>query len=396
MNQTKKRLSIINLAISIGDIETIQLQILRLSPLKNDEKIQEILEGLRAENYAQTQALITEYIESPTAGIHQRTLDDYTQTPKEEEEAVIKEFDLFTLPENESEEMQNINLIEDPLTPEDGSTIQTIGATPDFDALLNLTGEDIRTNQVDLAASHPIESADDFFQSTGEDTPKSESQDDDFFSEETDTDNEVQSAADQPLSSSIEKNQQNTPKEDTDPLHYQPIPYIDQKLRNMTTQFPPLEEAEENFASVDNLLIKIANEGYTEKEIEDTLHKVKSLTQKGERAEAALLLLICAATHSKYAQFMLARSLFKGDLIQKDLAESFTQINRLAMDEDYPEAICDLGQLYEYGIGIDKDRVRAEALYKEAMELGIERAKTHYERVHKANKSLLGRLFKRS
>jgi TPR repeat protein len=84
---------------------------------------------------------------------------------------------------------------------------------------------------------------------------------------------------------------------------------------------------------------------------------------------------------------MLARSLFKGDLLEKNLPEAFTLINRLAMDDDYAEAICDLGQLYEYGIGIDKDKKRAEALYKEAMELGIKRAKSHYERLRKENKT---------
>jgi TPR repeat protein len=92
---------------------------------------------------------------------------------------------------------------------------------------------------------------------------------------------------------------------------------------------------------------------------------------------------------------MLARALFKGDLFEKNLPESFTLINHLALDDDYAEAICDLGQLYEYGIGIDKDMVRAEELYKEAMELGIQRATTHYKRVHQANKSLFAKLFRR-
>jgi len=45
MNQTQKRLNIIKLAISIGDNETIQLQMLKLAPLKTDRKIQEIHEA---------------------------------------------------------------------------------------------------------------------------------------------------------------------------------------------------------------------------------------------------------------------------------------------------------------------------------------------------------------
>ena len=47
------------------DIETIQLQILKLGLLKSDDKIQEIIETLYETNYAQAQALIIEYIETP-------------------------------------------------------------------------------------------------------------------------------------------------------------------------------------------------------------------------------------------------------------------------------------------------------------------------------------------
>jgi TPR repeat protein len=90
---------------------------------------------------------------------------------------------------------------------------------------------------------------------------------------------------------------------------------------------------------------------------------------------------------------MLARELFKGNLLEKNLAEAFTLINRLAMDDDYPEAICDLAQLYENGIGIGKDRDRAEILYQTAMELGIKRAAAHYARLQHTKKGLLGKLF---
>jgi TPR repeat protein len=90
---------------------------------------------------------------------------------------------------------------------------------------------------------------------------------------------------------------------------------------------------------------------------------------------------------------MLARELFRGEILEKNLPEAFTLINRLAMDDDYPEAICDLAQLYENGIGIDKDKRKAEALYKESMDLGVKRAKAHYERLHNANKGLFGKFF---
>jgi TPR repeat protein len=139
--------------------------------------------------------------------------------------------------------------------------------------------------------------------------------------------------------------------------------------------------------------LKISNEGYSEKEVEEVISHIGRLKENNAIAEAAQLLLICGATESKYAQFMLARELFKGEILEKNLPEAFTLINRLAMDDDYPEAICDLAQLYENGIGIDKDKRKAEALYKESMDLGVKRAKAHYERLHNANKRLFGKFF---
>ena len=72
MNQTKKRLSIIELAISMTDVETIQLQILKLSLLKADIQIQKIIGELQAENYIRAQELITTYIKNPFEKIHQK------------------------------------------------------------------------------------------------------------------------------------------------------------------------------------------------------------------------------------------------------------------------------------------------------------------------------------
>ena len=95
MNQTKKRLSIINHAISITDVETIQLQVLKLALLKTDEKIQEIVTAINAENYAQAQRLINQYIEAPTDNILQRTSQKAQAAMAAEDQAIIDEFDLF-------------------------------------------------------------------------------------------------------------------------------------------------------------------------------------------------------------------------------------------------------------------------------------------------------------
>ncbi|MCF6205763.1 MAG: sel1 repeat family protein [Sulfurovum sp.] len=451
MNQTKKRLSIINLAISIGDTETIQLQILKLSPLKSDEKIQEILHRLQAENYAQTQALITDYIENAPDEIIQRTSQHESLSPEEEEE-IIEEFDLFRVKPEKEEEIEEILDLE-PF--DETSEQETAQQKADYDALLNLKSEDILPDNISIEKKTLVQQ-DDFFDRQEENTPYNYTEvieQDDFFS---DTEGEKNATADEaldelddmlwnggergnhteealtkerqslseetptivpPIKQEISQEprpQSNTPsakeghnkkeenlsaldtlkkKQREEPSKYEPITYIDQKLKNMVTQYPPLEMPEGSYASVDAWLMKISNEGYTEKEVEEMMGYIRKLGEKGEKAEAAQLLLISAATQSKFAQFMLARSLFKGDLLEKNLPEAFTLINRLAMDDDYAEAICDLAQLYEYGIGIDKDKKRAEALYKEAMELGIKRAQAHYERLSSANRGLLGRIF---
>jgi hypothetical protein len=435
MNQTKKRLSIINLAISIGDIETIQLQMLKLAPLKSDGKIQEIIRGLQAENYAQTQALITTYIETPTEEIVQRASQHETLSPEEEEE-IIEAFDLFKVePEKEEKEIEEILDLESfQETPQSHQESET---DVNYDALLNLKGEDILPDNIKIKEKG-LTLQDDFFDEIPQEASFNYTQivdKDDFFDtpeEETDTlpkeqlwerrnpeealpkrEEEPSTYTETPEEHTTEDAKEilspNTPAEKltTPPptptsdnvqqtsSRYAPITYIDQKLKNMMIQYPPLEIPEESYPSVNAWLLKISNEGYTEEEIEEMIAYIQKLAKEGRKAEAAQLLLISAATHSKYAQFMLARALFKGDLFEKNLPESFTLINRLALDDDYAEAICDLGQLYEYGIGIDKDMVRAEELYKEAMELGIQRAAAHYKRVHQANKSLFAKLFRR-
>ncbi|WP_294956720.1 tetratricopeptide repeat protein [Sulfurovum sp.] len=442
MNQTKKRLQIINIAISITDIETIQLQMLKLASLRSDEKLQEIIAGLQAQNYAQTQSLITTYIETPMEEIVQRT----SQNDKD----IIEEFDLFvTTPETPIEKETELfdfdTLVKE--IPEKAKENPRTEAEQniDFDNLLNLTAEDVMPNNIELDISHTPQ--DDFFDTAVKENGAAKESHidtnfipkDDFFDHpepfETSTQESEKDILFHNLPQEEEKEEENstplfktenTPAEETDisapaektveeeleghsssikeeahvtkpeegPLQtYKNIPYIDQKLKNMLTQYPPLHTTQEHYDSVNNWLLKISNEGYSEKEVEEVISYIAQLKEGNNIAEAAQLLLICGATASKYAQFMLARELFRGEVLEKNLPEAFTLINRLAMDDDYPEAICDLAQFYENGIGIDKDRQRAETLYREAMELGVKRAKTHYERVQKANRGLLGKLF---
>ena len=401
MNQTKKRLQIIKLAIAITDLETIQLQILKLAPLKTDEKIQEIIAGLQAENYAQTQALIAIYIETPMDEILQRSFQKEKQIITEKERAIIEEFDLFvTTPEKKKEKKKEFFDFST-LTSEDVPKREQ--ETIDFDALLNIGTDDILAGNIELDISHtPKDTFFDLSEQDAENTKESHIDTafipkDTFFDiEETPVIQEVQKEkvayeeettvpSKEHSKETIQEESSTIPAEENIPSQYRAIPYIDQKFKNMHTQYPPVQESDENFSSVNAWLLQISNDGYTNDEVEEMITYITKLTEANSLAEAAQLLLISGATKSKFAQFMLARALYTGKILQKNLSESFTLINRLAMDDDYPEAICDLAQFYEKGAGIDTDKKKAEELYKEAMELGIKRAKRHYERVKKQN-----------
>ncbi len=407
MNQTKKRLSIINHAISITDVETIQLQILKLALLKTDLEIQGIVTAIQAENYAQAQGLINQYIETPTDNILQRTSQKAQATMAAEDQAIIDEFDLF-ITSNTHEKPQEIDINDFLL---DELPVRTKVETKkvdhsDFDALLNIDIDNVLTDNIELDVAHT--SKDTFFESPKEEnkqtidtthipkdtffdteeTVKEEPVTEETPKEETITE-ERETFIQKEMPSKEEPLKEIKPaiktEEETRSYHYKAIPYIAQKLISMKKQYPPIERTYEKFDSVENLLRKISQEGYNEEEIEETLTYIKKLTEESKETEAAQLLLVCAATESKFAQFMLARELFKGVLLTKETPEAFTQMHSLAL-EDYPEALCDLAQFYEHGIGTSKEKKKAEQFYKEATDFGIKRAEKHYKRLKKENR----------
>lgn len=408
MNQTKKRLSIIKHAISITDVETIQLQVVKLALLKTDLKIQEIVAEIQAENYAKAQGLIKQYIVTPTEDIIQRTSQEAQATMAAEEQAIIDEFDLFITSDTggKSQEIDINDFLFDELPLQTKVETKKVGYS-DFDTLLNIDADHVLSNNV--ALDNAATSRDTFFESPKEtnkqtvDTPPMPK--DTFFSieelekekpiieESTAIENETciqkeMLSKDEPLKESEPSIK--TEEEEKPLYHYKAIPYIAQKLNSMKKQYPLKERTYEKFDSVENLLRMISQEGYTEGEIEETLTYIKQLTEEGKVTEAAQLLLVCAATESKFAQFMLARELFKGLLLTKDIPEAFTQMHSLAL-EDYPEALCDIAQFYEYGIETEQDKKKAEKFYKEAMAFGIKRAEKHYRRIKKENRGFFKR-----
>ncbi|HFD13678.1 MAG TPA: sel1 repeat family protein [Epsilonproteobacteria bacterium] len=414
MNQTKKRLSIINLAISITDIETIQLQILKLALLKTDEKIQKIIAVLQAENYAQAQGLITAYIEAPAEDIVQRTSQKGASVNiSASDQAIIDEFELFVTPSNTSNAPQTMEININDYESQRPKYVKPKHEI-DFDAILSLDSEDVLPDNIDIDISNKTKE-DSFFTPEDKeasllDIPTNDIPKDSFFDEEEISDEILQIVKTEPVVTPAKKESKeeietsiDLPKETKEtpiqeikveskeiPSSYPAMPHISQKFIRMKKEYPPIQKTYEKFDTVETLLTKISQEGYTEQEMEEMLAFIKKLIETSKYTEASQLLLICGATESKFAQFMFARALYTGSVLTKNINEAFTLMNALST-EDYPEALCDLGQFYEHGIGTTKDTMKAESLYKEAVSLGIKRATKHYDRLKKQNR----RLFKK-
>jgi hypothetical protein len=174
-------------------------------------------------------------------------------------------------------------------------------------------------------------------------------------------------------------------QEDT-PLNYRPIFSIKEQFHDACDKYPPVRSTAQPYDSVEKWIDQISYEhGYTETDVEKTVIDALKLAETSidsRGAEAAELLLLSGLTEDAFGQLILARELFKGRLFEKNVAEAFERIEELA-EREYPEAICDLAQFYEHGIGTKKNRKRAKALYEKAMHLGIKRAQKHFERLNK-------------
>ena len=448
LNQIQKRLQIVKTAISLTDEETINMQLSKLRLYKNDKQLENILSVLDDENYVQASNLIDRYIHGPYNETEEIDASTETETSEPEMVALPEENGEETAPSKEEEELfeqygssmeetheaenqdsdEEEILVSDeadtPYTPPSREDEPTVTREQPSAEEIITRYEDIdeehipqsnrmaytppvqrtQTDTEDKAASPAEienEEEDAFFDidevssvqgstpsSEAEISPKEEREEtatesthftDEITNTEAENTEETESDSEEKHTQTIET------------IEYAPISYIDQKYRNMRNQYPQVEESSERFESEEKLLYLISLEGYTEADIEETIDNVYRLKGEGKLAEAAHLLLIAAATESIYAQYILARELFKGQILQRDLPEAFTQINRLAMN-DYPEAVCDLAQFYEHGIGIDKDKRKAFELYEDALELGVERAEAHLNRMEEESKGIFGKL----
>ena len=161
---------------------------------------------------------------------------------------------------------------------------------------------------------------------------------------------------------------------------YPPIPHIEQKFRQAFVLYPPNKESDVWVEEVIKFLKHIASNSYTDSDVESFMNDFDFYLEKGDIARASQVLLLGAATDSKYAQFILARELFSGRVLRRDLKKSYAIMKHLA-NSFYPDAVCDLAQFYEYGIGVPKDKKVALRLYEKAFELGVDRATKHINRI---------------
>jgi len=416
MNQTKKRLSIINFAISMTDIETIQLQIAKLTHLKTDREIQVIIKELQEGHYGKAQELIDTYINTPMEVILEKNTKEAKRIKEAQESAIISEFDLFvtgTKEEHPSIEEEALFL----------DTPQPSKKPANFDALLSIQPDDILTENITIEKTQTQTTEEPAQPTTPPTKPEPESlQEQEKVAEEPTVEakrSETPSAptittrpqtppaqeepTEQPPTPHEEQEEETpaeaeaeqTPPEEEKPLQYPSIPHIEEKFNAMLTQYPLVHQSGESFSTVKKWLFQIMHGGYNSKKIDEIITYIQKLTEHHKYEEAAQLLLVTGATESKFAQFILARELYKGELLQRNLPESFALIYSLAMNDNYPEAICDLAQFYEYGIGVEKEKEEAERLYKEAMELGVSRATQKYEKLKKQNRGFFS-AFRRS
>ena len=161
---------------------------------------------------------------------------------------------------------------------------------------------------------------------------------------------------------------------------YSPIPHIEQKFRQAFVLYPPNKESDIWVEEVIKFLKFVSANSYTEKDIKRFFEEYDYFLEKGDISRASQVLLLASATDSKYAKFLLARELFQGRVLKRDLKKSYTLMKDLA-NQFYPDAICDLAQFYEYGIGVPKDKKTAVKLYEKAFELGVDRATKHINRI---------------
>ena len=145
--------------------------------------------------------------------------------------------------------------------------------------------------------------------------------------------------------------------------------------------YPSIYDSEEDYTSVKAWLQHIKISGFNNKMMQEIIKYIYNLKEKNRYSEAIQLLLVSAATEDELAQYVLARELFIGKLFHKNIAASFGIISQLAQN-NFAEAVCDLGYFYKNGIIVDKDKSKAKTYYYQAAQLGVKRALKSYQELN--------------
>jgi TPR repeat protein len=171
---------------------------------------------------------------------------------------------------------------------------------------------------------------------------------------------------------------------------YEPTEQLEEKYQALIQKFSSLEQSD--IYSIKHIINTFSNKAYSDDDIVGALEQFNEFKANQDIEEAIKIILLIASTDSPLAQFSFARELFKGDLLEQNYSEAFTLMNKLAI-KNYPDAVCDLGQFYEYGVGTKKDRKRALILYQEAIDLGLNRASELYQKLDKSKQGIFSYLF---
>lgn len=173
-----------------------------------------------------------------------------------------------------------------------------------------------------------------------------------------------------------------------------PIPTIVQDFVEIQELYKPKENSNSNFSSVQLWLNHIKHIGYSDKITQEIYLLIAQRAEQEHSEEAALLLLVSVSTQNTFFNYILAKELFKGKILEKNIPASYGLLSILS-DKGNHEATCDLALFYKHGIIVEKDRTMALKLYKQASDAGIERATTHYESLKNNPPGFFDRLFNR-
>jgi len=391
MNQIKKRLEIIKLAIFMTDAETIKLQLLKLEPFEDDEPINDIISLLRQKQYGQAQALIDLYNEEEIKSIYE---DSKLQTEEDLAEDIVQTLSLSSPQDDEFQLFKNHHARISPYSNINDknniySTQQYAFANINFDQSNNKiikiqTGKDKTT--VNTYESNLIQET------------QNNDIDNQFISPIEGNNMDAQTYKINGLENCTKEQCEQDKEILTDETkshatkQYPAIPDIITNFQSMALSYLD-KEINVFHKSVTSWMEHIAKIGYTDKGIFNMLTYMQKLKNLKNHDEASQLAIVFGATNSNFGKLIFARELYKGELFKKDDNKAFELIKELA-SKNCAEALCDLGQFYEHGIGTQKDTKSAEHCYKQAIELDLDRAKNLYHKMRKNKKGFFSFLFR--